>query len=479
MEDFVSEGTNYYIGIFGNLQPPFFFRIGLFRLAMLPSSLRPSSFTVTGPSGSTNIISNDQFVQANLSSIENKVSDGVGIDKSVLVQSKKDRFSMIAYNEEFSSADAYKVLPCVRLPVNQYYEYYAVSVPVANVPVALEDYELDYELDNSFEPIRGNSVLLIVTCEADTELNITLTQDSGTHAALGRFARGIPELINLSKSGSTLLLSSENDLSGSRILSNKPVTVISGHECASVPYDQNYCDHLAEQIPPTVTWGKEFLTAPIQGRAEFDIFKVVAAESNTIVDFFCNSVYSVNFKHISLDYNGDHANVSVNSSMYCYVSSNRPVLLVQFAVGSALDKTAEGDPFMVIIPPMEQYKSDYSLWMFKNTNNLQETFYVNILVPDGVDTSGLQMNGNTLDSAVTFRTIRSGEQQRGRAAQMIISDGFFTFNHSDPSATFNVIAYWSSFRSSSGYFGGMTQRPISSKLMLLFFLNINSTMFFC
>ena len=473
MEDFISESSDYYTGIFGNFEPSPFFRIGLFRLAMLPASLSSSSFTLSSPSGTTNFNSNDRFVQTSLRSLENMVLNGISTDKSILVQSQVDRFSLVAYNEEFSSADAYKVLPCVRLPVKQYYEYYTVSVPIAKIPIVLDDYESDYVLDSNFEPIQGNSVFLIVTCEADTELNITLTQDSSTLAGVNRFVRGIPKFIELSESGSTLLLSSENDLSGSRIISNKPVTVISGHECGSVPYDQNYCDHMAEQIPPTVTWGKEFLTAPIRGRSAYDIFKVIAAEGNTTVDFFCNSDYSSIFKQIHLGHNGDYANVSVNSSMFCYVSSNMPVLLVQLAVGSTVDKMAQGDPFMVVIPPIEQYKSNYNLWMFNNSNNLQETFYVNILVPDGVDTSGLLMNGNTLDNAIVFKNVRSGGQQRGRAAQVKISEGYFTFNHSNPLATFNVIAYWNSFRTGSGYFGGMTQKPISSKLGCYFLSETN------
>ncbi len=159
--------------------------------------------------------------------------------------------------------------------------------------------------------------------------------------------------------------------------------------------------------------------------------------------------------------------MSVNYSVYCFVSSNKPILLVQFAVGSSIDSKVRGDPFMVIIPPIEQYKSSYSLWIFRHTNNFLESFYVNLLVPEGTEISGIMMNGQMLDSKIKFTPIL-GNQRHGWAAQLEISNGFYNFTHSN-SSNFNVIAYWASFRSGSGYFGGMNQIPIACKLSLLTF----------
>ena len=42
------------------------------------------------------------------------------------------------------------------------------------------------------------------------------------------------------------------DLSGTTIVSNHPITVISGHDCAQIPTEYHYSDPISTQIPPTV-----------------------------------------------------------------------------------------------------------------------------------------------------------------------------------------------------------------------------------
>ena len=52
---------------------------------------------------------------------------------------------------------------------------------------------------------------------------------------------------------------SQEDLSGSIVDADKPISVYGGHPCANVP-DQTFvfCDYVVEQMPPTNTWGRTF-----------------------------------------------------------------------------------------------------------------------------------------------------------------------------------------------------------------------------
>ena len=52
-----------------------------------------------------------------------------------------------------------------------------------------------------------------------------------------------------------LKIESDNDLTGTRITSSKPLSVFSGSDCVSVPQNIGHCNHLVEQVPLTVTWG--------------------------------------------------------------------------------------------------------------------------------------------------------------------------------------------------------------------------------
>ena len=68
----------------------------------------------------------------------------------------------------------------------------------------------------------------------------------------------------------TLLIASSGfvDLTGTLIMSDKPITVIGGHECANVPPNKVYCEHVEQQIPPTLTWGKKHLVRSFSGRSD-------------------------------------------------------------------------------------------------------------------------------------------------------------------------------------------------------------------
>lgn len=78
-------------------------------------------------------------------------------------------------------------------------------------------------------------------------------------------------------------ISHNTDMSGTRIFSTRPISVFSGNECANVPFDKGYCDHLVEHIPPVNTWGQRFITAPLAGRRGGDFFRIMAANQSTDV----------------------------------------------------------------------------------------------------------------------------------------------------------------------------------------------------
>ena len=141
------------------------------------------------------------------------------------------------------------------------------------------------------------SEFLLVGCEDDTTITITPTQTvsiptdvQSFSSSLLSLAGGSDHQITLSKMQTLLITKSAIDLTGSRIVSNKPLTVISGHECGNVPSTQTYCGHLAEQIPPTSTWGQEFLLVPFGGRDVGQYYKIVSSQSATTVVRRCNSV---------------------------------------------------------------------------------------------------------------------------------------------------------------------------------------------
>ncbi len=140
-------------------------------------------------------------------------------------------------------------------------------------------------------------------------------------------------------------IQTEGDLTGTRIRADKPVSVLSGSTCSLVPQALNRCDHLVEQIPPVATWGKKFSIMPLRNRTSGHILRVMAARPNTRF-FALGQVFLLQRGGLFREFNQP---VTFPMS----IVSDKPLLVTQFAKGGAMDRN--GDPFMTVIPPIEQY----------------------------------------------------------------------------------------------------------------------------
>ena len=172
----------------------------------------------------------------------------------------------------------------------------------------------------------------------------------------------------------TLLIGALNDLTGTQIISNKPLTVISGHECGVVS-DQvwwwnaysniygllrwaGYCDYVIEQIPPTVTWGKTFLLVPFPEASLQHCTKIVASEGETNITQTCNNTL---IKSIFLTSPGDWNFISpyYDPVTYCTIESDKPILVSQLVSEghrrSSKYKYSYLHEILSVIPPIEQY----------------------------------------------------------------------------------------------------------------------------
>ena len=456
---FETEGDTFFLGFFDNLklQNNFLLLLDNIRLAVTPIASSQTSFELDYPG---NAITHSAPAEITIKGSNISINNDSIRDRAVVVKSVSNNpLSVLAYVEGFFSSDAYKVLPCILLPVETY-EYYAVSVPMAKIPV--------YNDIANESKTQGNSAIVIITSERETVLNITLTQtveitaeDLLLQIPEGKFEVGRPITVKLPNQAQTLYIASENDLTGSRVTSNKPISFISGHECGYIPEGINSCDQLVEQIPPTATWGKTFILRTIAGQTTYDIIKVLSSQDNTDVTVSCRGIPLQTF---SIE-KGEFKDVNVSSNTSCFFSSTRPVLLVQFSVASNIDEVLHGDPLMVVIPPIEQYRSSYSISILKPSLHLAhgQLNFINIMVPVGVDPSGICLNGSDL-SDVIFTSIPCGSNSEvscGSTASMSVPEGQSSLTHIDPSATFSAIVYWLAFRVGSGYFAGMTQKPIA------------------
>ena len=236
-------------------------------------------------------------------------------------------------------------------------------------------------------------------------------------------------------------LKNNRDLSGTKIISNKPLAVLSGHECAQVPESFGNCELLIEQIPPVATWGKSFLVGPLLKRNTGEIYKIVSSEKNTSVDVYCSSDEHVTAE---LVLEGDFYEFNTNSNdRTCSFRANKPVLVVLLAPSDS--GTDDDGAFMSVVPPVKQYVNSVSFTLLNADGRADSNRSVTITVPDSScstsECSVIVDDSSTIDIAAMAEPIHcSPSEVCGHAVSVNLSAGAHILRMAQPDGRMGVIA---------------------------------------
>ena len=346
--------------------------------------------------------------------------------------------SVILLNFEPYTVGEYLAFPCNQ-PSQTEYEYFAPSTGT----LAGGD--------------GSKSQVLLVGCDDNTTITIIATQPievpediSSSFSANIQIAAGMPYQITLHQM-QTFLFGSSVDFSGTRIVSSKPLTVISGHECGNVPADVAACEHLTVQVPPTSTLGQTFFLVPFAGRTAGQYFKAIASQSDTTLYFeTCNSTDGSNMTLFNV---GDSFQFWTSSNTYCALVTNKPILLSQLSPGVEIDGI--GDPTICLVPATEQYVNKLAFVSFPESFQNQ---FVSISVqaqffyPQNIFLDGTHLLNST------WNPIRGrGNATIGYATSHEITGGSNTHTvyHEDTRAGLSIVVYGFSRAQSFTYNGGL------------------------
>jgi len=208
------------------------------------------------------------------------------------------------------------------------------------------------------------SQLSIVATVDNTIVTIIPTINIGSHN------ENISYNITL-KRGETYLLRStamNGDLSGTRITATQKIAVFGGHQCANIP-DKSvaFCDYLVEQLPPTNSWGRSFITLPLVTRKKGDTFQILSAKDNTNIKINGNTVATLN--------QGQLHNQIIDGG--ATITANNPILVAQYSNSTKFDNITS-DPFMMLIPPFEQFRTNYTIISLIETQFIGQ--FINIVI---------------------------------------------------------------------------------------------------
>ena len=341
-------------------------------------------------------------------------------NKGIYVKAEgESKIVVYGLSYQIHTSDAFLALPCSNLAVEEY-EYYAMAYQ-----------HRTEELTND---------VLIVGCEDNT----LVTTPSNT-ITLNRLETYLIESLNST---------------GMRVTSTKPVSFFSNEECTYVPSNITACDHLTEQIPPTSTWGTSFYAASLLGRNSGELFRVIAAKNSTTVTVNCTTFSQAQVYNLSVA--GNWQEFQIRPFSFCTIESSAPILVTQFALGGELDR--KGDPFMMMIPPVEQYSNNYVLKAPSNFSTNCITIYVatKYYQPNRIFVDDTSQVGSSWTSVYCSNNLSCGYITR-----VSLTAGDHRVYHQDPHARIGVSVYGFSGYNSYGYPGGLKLTSIQCKFLQL------------
>ena len=361
--------------------------------------------------------------------------------KGIHIQARNNRRIIVfGQNEEVASNDGFVALPIIPRPAGSSYEFIAASV----------------QGDAGSGQQANDSVVLIVGTEDNTQIilepSVVINHAFASPQTGGNFTPGSPvgtRTVNIQRFQTFYLQVRGGDISGTRIIANKSVSVFSGHECTNIPLANQHCNMLIEQIPPIDTWGTEVVTIPLITR-DADLIKVFASQDSTTDSVTRTDISSgVVTSDPSFTLNRNQFRELVIGD-YALIQSNNPIGVFQFSRSFKTDNVLDSDPFMMWVPPYEQYRDSYAVVplpfdpLIEGTVNGRVAYvnYTNIAVPaEYFNASMITFNNNPINASEFSAIRRADDSIWGYGARLTLDIGAQVIQHQDSDAALSVTMY--------------------------------------
>ncbi|RMC09518.1 hypothetical protein DUI87_13670 [Hirundo rustica rustica] len=139
----------------------------------------------------------------------------------------------------------------------------------------------------------------------------------------------------------SLQLQSSQDFTGTVVVADTPVAVLSGHTCVKVSAG---FDFVVEQLFPMTAWGGSYVVPPNPLQTDVDFVYVVTDEDNTIT-------YNAGSGNATVAMvAGEVQTFVVNRNSHLYINAVLAVQVVFFFSGSSWQ-----DPFLLVVPPVSAH----------------------------------------------------------------------------------------------------------------------------
>ena len=211
------------------------------------------------------------------------------------------------------------------------------------------------------------------------------------------------------------------DVTGTRVVSDKPVAVLGAHACSYIPFNITACDHLEEFNLPFDNLAKEYIvTTPLVKAPNLAptikarMVRVIATTDGTELTYDPPQ----NGAPAALNNPGDYVEIAKTGADF-KITSNNKILVSQYMQGQDAGGNS-GDPAMALAVPIAQYRTKY---LFHAPINYEKNF-ANLVAPADakVTLDGAAVSGFVPIGATGFGVVRVALPNNVDGNHDIVSD---------------------------------------------------------
>ncbi|XP_038671270.1 uncharacterized protein LOC119975556 [Scyliorhinus canicula] len=274
-------------------------------------------------------------------------------NKAITVTSNED-ISLVVLNGKSKTYDTFLTLPFSSLGT----QYYIFTYPVDGLHNIKQ-----FAIANSNE-----QVLITITVSGSLIFNGTQFRDTE------RFSFAL-------RPNQVIQFQSDEDLTGTKVESTKPVAVFSGDRCISVT--PGNCGHTSETLYPVDKWSDLFVVFPIIKKTKRDIITIVSSGNDNNVN-----IHTEEGNWQVLLHDGAHVNITVNGGMI--IKSTKPIMVIYLCTGGNNSIVSTFDPFMMtVIPPI--FFSNYFVFV-----TMDNVFNYILVISSGQNSDRIILDGKPL-----------------------------------------------------------------------------------
>ncbi|XP_043919355.1 IgGFc-binding protein-like [Protopterus annectens] len=273
---------------------------------------------------------------------------------TIIVRSDKP-VTVVSYNYKSCTADSATIFPVNTLGT----EYY-IFAPIKSI---------------------GSPEFTVINYNQTNEIHVMLT---GFVTYNGTNYRSGDNVTIILSAFEAVQLQSNVSLTGTRIMSQYPIAVVSGNNCDKY---YTYCDLLFEQLIPLKDWGKTFLVSSLAVQNYNDTVTIIASQT-TEIQYTTGGMSS----NIILQ-KGNYSEIILLPNYSLVITATQPVMVMYTFVGGEYNGSLF-DPFIMNIIPSESFSNFYIINTEIHVNN-----YVRVIAKNSVLLESFSGNNTVLNTS--------------------------------------------------------------------------------